>query len=380
VTENASGTIQADVAVVGGGLIGCSIARELSIRGLDVVLVERQRPGAEASSAAAGLLAPQSEAARPDPFFDLALESRSLYPSWIAELTAETGLETGYRQCGILRFSFQGDPWDEFGWQASAGHSVEVLGPEAIASRTQRRAAPAIRKALFFDQDAIVDSARLTEAVALSAERRGVRVLGETAVRRFLVEGGACRGVETDRGRVEAPRVVNAAGAWAGFDRGLPFQIPVQPVRGQMVELMLAGSDLPTVVQSDDVYLVPRPGGSVLAGATVEHVGFRKEVTAAGVAGIVSAAIAVLPDLGGAQFVRAWAGLRPGTPDGWPILGPSPLAGLFLATGHFRNGILLAPVTALRLADAVIGAASPDFSAFAVERFSSAFMSPVPAP
>jgi glycine oxidase len=127
------------------------------------------------------------------------------------------------------------------------------------------------------------------------------------------------------------------------------------------------------------VYLVPRPGGSVLAGATVEHVGFRKEVTAAGVARIASAAIALLPDLGEAQFVRAWAGFRPGTPDGWPILGPSPLAGLFLATGHFRNGILLAPVTALRLADAITGAASPDFTAFTIERF-SASMSPVPMP
>jgi glycine oxidase len=375
VKKESSGTVRADVAVVGGGLIGCSIARELAIRDLDVVLIERQRPGDEASSAAAGLLAPQSEAARPGPFFDLGLESRALYPRWIAEIAGETGLDTGYRRCGILRCSFHADLWQEFGWQAAAGHSVEPLGAEAIANRTERRVTGEIREALFFAEEAIVDSARLTQAVVESARRRGVRILDQTAVRRFLVEKGSCEGVETDRGRVAAAQVVIAAGAWSAFDTGLPFEIPVQPVRGQMVELKPADFELPTVVQSDDVYVVPRAGGSLLAGATVERAGFRKEVTPAGVAGILSAAMALLPDLAQAQFMRAWAGLRPGTPDGWPILGPSPVAGLFLATGHFRNGILLAPVTALRLADAITRRNAPDLAPFTVDRFSACMSS-----
>jgi len=379
VKDSALETVRADVAVVGGGLIGCSIARELAIRGLDVVLLERQRPGDEASSAAAGLLAPQSEAARPGPFFELGLESREMYPGWIAQLAEETGVDTGYRRCGILRCSFRADLWQEFGWQAAAGYSLELLGPEAIADRTPRRLNGEIRKALFFAEEAIVDSARLTQAVAESARKRGVRILEQTAVRRFLIDKGHCEGVETDRGRVSAAQVVLAAGAWSAFDTGLPFEIPVEPVRGQMVELKPADFELPTVVQSDDVYLVPRAGGSLLAGATVERAGFRKEVTPAGVAGILSAAMALLPDLAQAQFMRAWAGLRPGTPDGWPILGPSPVAGLFLATGHFRNGILLAPVTALRLADAITRTGAPDLAPFAVERFSACISSsPMP--
>jgi glycine oxidase len=370
--ETSDGSVRADVAIVGAGVIGCALARELAVRGLDVVVIERGHPGAEASSAAAGLLAPQAEALCPGPFFDLTLLSRSLYPAWVEELSAETGLPVGYNPCGILRVAFGdgGRLLRDFGWQTEARLSLEVKEAAAVSAMTDGRISGEIREGLFFRDEAIVDSARLTQALARSGEMRGVRFLAETAARRFLLENRICRGVETDRGPVEADRVVNAAGAWAGFDSALPFAIPIQPVRGQMVELKLVGRELPTVVQSDEVYLVPRKGGSVLAGATVEHVGFRNEVTARGVLGLIAAAIRLLPDLSEASFVRAWAGLRPGTPDGWPILGASPVPGLYLATGHFRNGILLAPVTARLLADAVTGSHSRDLEPFSVERFS----------
>ena len=359
-----------DVLIVGGGLIGCAIAREAAGRGLTVGIVERAQPGAEASSAAAGMLSPQVETEEPGPFFDLALESRGLHARWAQELAAETGLDVGYRRCGILRCSFaEGTSLAGFRrWQAQAGLAVERVDAEGIASRTGGRASRNLSEAVFFPDEAIVNSALLTQAVAQSAEQRGARIFAETAARRFLLRGDACVGVETDSGVLESTRVVNAAGAWASFDSGLPFAIPVEPVRGQMLELS-SNRELPTVVQDDDVYLVPRRGGRILVGATVERADFRKEVTAQGLAGLLAAAIRLLPDLAHAQFVRAWAGLRPGTPDGLPILGASPVSGLFLATGHFRNGILLAPITARRMADLLTGVEVHGLGPFSIDRF-----------
>jgi len=359
-----------DVVIVGGGLIGCAIAREVAGRGRTVAVVERVQPGAEASTAAAGLLSPQVESEEPGPFFDLALESRALHELWAQELTAETGSDVGYRRCGILRCSFQENSSVARSreWQAQAGLAIEPVDAAGAASRTGGRLAPDISEAVFFPDEAIVDSGLLTRAVAQSAERRGARILTETPVRRFRLEGNACVGVETDAGVLESASVVDAAGAWASFDAGLPFAIPVEPVRGQMVELSSA-RDLATVVQDDDVYLVPRRGGRVLVGATVERAGFRKQVTAHGMAGLLTAAIRLVPDLAQAQFVRAWAGLRPGTPDGLPILGLSPITGLFLATGHFRNGILLAPVTARRMADLLTGVEVRGLEPFSIDRF-----------
>ncbi|HEY6065128.1 MAG TPA: FAD-dependent oxidoreductase, partial [Thermoanaerobaculia bacterium] len=159
-----------------------------------------------------------------------------------------------------------------------------------------------------------------------------------------------------------------AAGAWASLDPDLPFSIPVEPVRGQIVELAAAGA-FPTVLGSEEVYLVPRADGRVLVGATVERVGFRKEVTAEGVARLLAAAIVLAPSLAAARVSDAWAGLRPGTPDGLPLIGESPIRGLYLAAGHFRNGILLAPITALRVADLVTGVGVRDLAPFAPERF-----------
>jgi glycine oxidase len=176
--------------------------------------------------------------------------------------------------------------------------------------------------------------------------------------------------VDTTAGPIAAARVVDSAGAWANLDPALPFPVPVEPVSGQIVELTDGGA-FPTVLASEDVYLVPR-GRRILVGATVERTGFRKEVTAGGVAGLLSAAIALAPSLVEARVTDAWAGLRPGTPDSRPILGESPIPGLFLAAGHFRSGVLLAPLTALLLADAITGIPSRDLSAFSPGRFAGA--------
>jgi glycine oxidase len=363
-------TVTADVAVVGGGVIGLSLARELSARGLDVVVLERGRTGEEASWAAAGLLTAQSDAAAPSPFFRFALESRDLYPGWTDALRQETGLDAGWRPTGVLRCG-SGATLDRFGWQVEEGLPVEVLDrPEALR-HSGGRIAPSVQEGLFFPSDSVVHSRWLVAALRRSLAIRGVPVREGVAVVRFLAAGGTCLGVETSAGDVSAARVVDAAGAWANLDPTLGFSVPVEPIRGQIVELEDDGP-FPTVLESDDVYLVPRADGRILVGATVERCGFRKEVTAAGVASLLSAALLLSPSLANARVSGAWSGLRPGTPDGMPLLGESPLRGLYLACGHFRNGVLLAPITALRLADLLTGVEVSDLIPFSPERFARA--------
>ncbi|MEO8347288.1 MAG: glycine oxidase ThiO [Acidobacteriota bacterium] len=360
----------ADVAIVGGGVIGLALARELSSRGADVLLIERGRTGEEASWAAAGLLSAQSDAASPSAFFDLALESRNLYPGWTEALLQETGLDVGWRRTGVLRCG-SAESLAPFLWQVEAGLPVERLDARQVARVSGGRAAPAIGDGLFFPADGVVHSRQLVAALRRSLELRGVPIQEGVAVTGFRVEGGVCRGLETTSGPVVASRVVDAAGAWANLDSTLSFAIPVEPVRGQIVELA-DGAGLSTVLESGEVYVVPRSDGRLLVGATVERTGFVKEVTAAGVAGLLAAAIALAPSLANARVAGAWAGLRPATPDGLPLLGESPVRSLILATGHFRNGVLLAPLTALLVADVVTGARSRDLSAFSLERFAPA--------
>jgi glycine oxidase len=360
----------ADVTIVGGGIIGCALARELAGRGARVTILEKKEPGAEASGAAAGMLAPQAEGLPPGPLFDLALESRSLYPAWTAALVEETGIEAGYRRAGILRcgFSEGAASAEPPRWQRARGLAVEEKSPGEIARLTHGAASERIRSGVFFPDDAVVDNTLLTRALWKSCELRGVTfALGKTALR-LALSGGRCVGVNTDGGLIEAPQVVNAAGAWASFDSAFP--VPVEPVRGQIVEIEAPKPALPSVVWSHEVYVVPR-AGTWLLGSTMERVGFEKRVTAGAVERLIAAAARLLPGVDKSAFLRAWAGLRPGTPDELPLLGATSVPGLFLATGHFRNGILLAPVTALALADELSGGRTHDLAPFSPGRFST---------
>ncbi len=368
-------TRSADAVIVGGGLIGCSLAAELAERGLSVTVVERSEPGSEASGAAAGMLSPQADAGESSPLFDLAIESRELYPDWARRALEETRIDIGFRRIGILRVSREENAPEGVSveWQRARGLRAEERPCESLPSTVAARLAPGVRSSVYFPDEAVVDPRRATRAAWLLAERRGARVETGISVRRFTIDRGACRGVETDAGAIASGFVVDAAGAWAAFDGNLPVALPVGPVRGQIVEVRLSGRPLETVLSSEEAYLVPREDGGVLIGSTIEHVGFRKEVTAGAVRQLLDAAARLCPDISSARFVTAWAGLRPGTPDGWPILGESGVDGLFFATGHFRSGILLAPATARRLADRLTGPVSghpgAGLSAFSIDRF-----------
>jgi glycine oxidase len=374
----------ADVVIVGGGLIGCTLAAELSARGRRVAVVEKGEPGDEASGAAAGMLSPQADGdgSGPSPLFDLALEGRDLYPEWASRVRAETGIDVGWRRTGILRVV----PPDQraaarqaAAWQRARGLAAVELTRSDVGELDRIEVGLAARlgahedaSLFFYPNEAVVDPRRATRGAWLLAEKRGASILTGTVVRRFLIDGGRCRGVETDRSTIEGAQVVDAAGAWAAFPGALGFEVPVVPVKGQIVEVRLPGTPLASVVLGEDVYVVPRPDGSALLGSTLEHTGFRKEVTAGAVAGLVASAARLLPEVASARFVAAWAGLRPGTPDGWPILGASPVEGLFLATGHYRSGILLALATASHLAALLVeGRGSEDLAPFSVERFAA---------
>jgi glycine oxidase len=370
----------ADAIVIGGGVIGLAVARALALRGVGrIVLIERGRPGAEASFAAAGMLAPQAEAAHADAFFELASASRDLYPAFAAELREETGTDIELERTGTLYLAFTDEDEREIGhryiWQQRAGLPVEQLSTEEA-----RRLEPCIsreaRGALRFPLDVQVENRRLIAALSISVEKLGVRLLTETHVRSLVTERGKVQGVETSRGKVHAPVVVVATGAWASLlassDNALP-SIHVEPVRGQMLCFESNPRLARHVIYSPRGYIVPRLDGRLLAGSTTEHAGFEKRVTGAGVDAITSHAVEIAPGIGNLPLVDSWAGLRPRAEDEWPVIGASAeVRGLFYATGHYRNGILLAPLTGALMAEQVTtGHTSSLISAFSPERFQS---------
>lgn len=347
--------------MVGGGVMGCATARALATRGLKVLVLERAVPGAEASSAAAGILGAQLESHGPGPLLDALVEARAGYGRWADELRAETGVDIGYQKSGVLRVAPTAHQLPELqevtAWQRAAGLRAEILtGPGAREVEPQLPAD--LAGAAFFPDDGQVDPPRLLRALLASLARSAARVTvrGGTTVARLLEDGGRCRGVELAGGeRLEADAVVLAAGSWSSLVPGVPAAVSaVRPVRGQMILLEERLPRARVIVAGPSAYVVPRGDGRVLCGSTQEHVGHRKEVTAGGVASILQGALALMPSLEGAELVSTWASFRPESVTGLPLVGPSPLPGLFLATGHHRNGILLARHTAERVAQAVV--------------------------
>lgn len=370
--------ITSDVVVCGAGVIGCAVARELAGAGLRVVVLERGRPGEEASSAAAGLLTAQSGAPSPGPFVDLERRALALFRPLSEELAEETGINIEYRPCGTLLVAAgEGDENElssTYFWQKKAGWPVEPANAERLAQITSGLISRSYRNGVFFREEATVDNERLVRALWFSAEKRGARFLLGSPALSVRVSGGACAGIDTERERIDCPIVIDAAGSWAAFDRGLPFPIPVRPARGQIVELIVSGPVVGCTVRTKDFYVAPRSDGRVLLGSTVEFVGFEKKVTADAMRKLLSNGLDLLPSLAEARFSRAWAGLRPATPDSLPLLGETPMKGLLMATGHFRSGILLAPITARIIASLVMGReVNVDLSPYRLERFASAF-------
>lgn len=376
--EPASEVRTADVVVVGGGVIGLAIARALALSGTGrVTLIERARLGAEASSAAGGMLAPQSEADRADEFFALACASRDLYPEWAAALREETGTDIELDRTGTLYLAFTDEDEKEiehrYLWQARAGFEVERL-TNSEALELEPCVSQGVRGALRFPQDVQVENRRLIAALATSVERHGVNLLTETNVESLVIEHGRVAGLETSRGRISAPIVVIACGAWTSFltsREASQWPVRVEPIRGQMLCFETNPRLARHVIYSPRGYLVPRLDGRLLAGSTTERAGFEKRVTAAGLRAITAHALEIAPALSGLPLIDSWSGLRPRAGDDWPVLGESTeTRGLFYATAHYRNGILLAPVTGELIAEQITtNITPPQLRAFGPDRF-----------
>ena len=366
---------RADVAVVGGGAIGLSVALDLASRGIATTVIDPS-PGLGASNVAAGMLAPITELHYgEDALLRLNLESAVIFGDWIDDIEERSGTSTGYRRTGTVMVARDSDDAAALSevWAHQEGHALKA---ERMRASEIRRLEPAlastVRGGILVPDDHQVDPAALVDALVAACKSAGVHFV-EQKVERFEIAGGRVAGVRVAGEMHEFGVAVLAAGCWSGRIEGLlPGSIPVRPVKGQLVELSSQSAEplIQRNVRGQDAYLVPRADGRIVVGATVEERGFDTSVTAGAVRELLTAAFELVPGIAEMDLVGVRAGLRPGTPDNAPLLGTTEIEGLIAATGHYRNGILLAPITAALIGTLIETGRAPDVIApFSPTRF-----------
>ncbi|HEV2245588.1 MAG TPA: glycine oxidase ThiO [Terriglobia bacterium] len=378
---------RADVVIVGGGIIGSAIALRLAKSGASVTVIDQGQPCSEASGAAAGMIAPQGELIEPEPFSQFCHASRDLYPEFVREVEELSGDRVNYRRDGTLLVAIDQHECEElehiYRTQTALGLPLERLSNDHALERFSGLS-PHIKLALFIEGDHWIDNQRLTRAVIKAGELSGVTYHWNCAVAGFNVKGDHVESVRAlSQGNsaetvFSAGQFVLAAGCWSGgLAETLGLCIPTIPCRGEMIEFETS-SDIPYVVRAGINYVVPRGPHVAVAGTTAKWGTFEKVVTAGGLHSIIQGLTRILPIAKDFRFRRAWAGLRPDTKDHLPILGYSSLGNMVFATGHFRNGILLAPITARVIAELVLnGVPSHSLELYSPERFSFAARSEI---
>ncbi|MGH8013742.1 MAG: glycine oxidase ThiO [Candidatus Binataceae bacterium] len=364
--------------VIGGGIVGNSVAWRLARDGIAVTVFERGRIGREASWAAAGMIAPQAEAQEPGVFFDLCMHARMVFEATVERLVADSGVDPEYDRAGILYVALNETERvhleERARWQRKAGAIVEEFDA-AQARKLEPALSPAIGFALHLPDNRRTDNRKLTQAYANAAIRFGARLVEGAAVDEVIVDGRGVSGVRLhDGARHEADVVVNAAGSWAGDIHGLEADhVKLHPVRGQILCFETRPGLLGPAVFSARGYVVPRRDGRLLAGSTMEEAGYDKSVTLGGMEKIIRGVNDMIPSLVATPFREAWAGLRPAARDLLPVIGASPsMPNVFYATGHFRSGILLSALTGATIADLVKGRQpSIDLTPFSPARFAA---------
>jgi glycine oxidase len=365
-----------DVVIAGGGVIGGAMALELARAGLSVAVFDRQQPGQEASWASAGILSPAPENPGVVSMVPLGKASMSLYPEFVAQIEETSGVSTGFRPKGTLEALFSHDTKAELSTIIALHHGLG-LKAEPLRAEDARELEPSLSEeveaAVLRPEEASIDNRALTAAILQAAKRRGAEIFPGDAAKAIWREGNRCAGLVLQNEKVEADWTIIAAGCFSAMIDGIAPYAPVRPAKGQMAALRADEVNLERVLWSEKIYLVPRNDGRILAGATVEHAGFDKRVTAGGIDKILSAAIDLAPGLANARIEETWAGLRPDSPDHLPILGPTDIDGLLMATGHFRSGILLTPITARLIREWITEQrVSVDWDRFSPMRFRAA--------
>jgi glycine oxidase len=357
-----------DVVVIGGGIIGLSLSISLRKQGLRVLVVERGEPGREASHAAAGMLV-GSGAESPAALGVLAEESARLYPGFVHELEDESGMKVDLRDQGTILISSDGASSllaPEFGDPLSEDE-FQSLEPELAAHGRGLSALHELGYSAAYLSERSVDPRKLTGAAIKAARHRGVDISSGNEVKNLLISAGRVTGVQTEKTSYSAGIVVNCAGAWAGCIG--PHRFPVRPVKGQMLAV-IGGPAIKHVIRSERVYVVPRSDGRIVIGSTLEDVGYNKQTDASTIQRLFHAALELIPGLAESKVHEDWAGLRPATADELPILGETSIPGYFVATGHYRDGILLAPITAQVMTDLIFGKlVSHDLKPLSAARF-----------
>lgn len=358
-----------DAVVVGGGALGLCCAWRLSQRGARVAVLDREEPPAGATRVAAGMLAPIGELAFGEPeLLRMTLAAAERFPGFVAELEAASGAGSGYVRRGALHVALDRDEAAELrrvhDLQRSLGLGAEWLPPRRCR-QLEPGLTPSFNGGVHAPEEAAIDPRRMCEALLAALAAEGVEVRRGTEVTEALLDGERIEGVRTAAAEeLRAETVVLAAGAWSGAAAWLPERArpPVRPVKGQILELRSPDGAAPCerILVSERVYLVPREDGRLIAGATTEERGFDSTVTAGGVHELLREAYRLLPDVAEMELVESMAGLRPGTPDNLPLIGPGALDGLVLACGHYRNGILLAPLTGDAVAMTLAGDPLPE--------------------
>jgi glycine oxidase len=366
---------------VGGGVIGCAVAYFAAQAGARVTLIERAHLAAGASGVAAGMLAPQVEAPFADPFFELALVGRAEHGPLAERLMDEVGLDVEYRPTGILRVARteaeRADLQRQHRWQSARGLAAEWVETDDLGRREpllRGVAGRLLAGGLWLADEGQVRSPRLVQALATAAARNGARLLEGTWAVGLETAGGRATGVVTPGGVIRGDTVVLAAGVWsADLARGVGLSVPLVPVKGQVISARGLGKTPQAVIWSGECYLVPRPDGEIVLGATEEEGNYDARPTLAGLNRLTEAALEVVPAAGGFVVDGIWSGLRPAAPDRHPIVGWAPgLERLMLVTAHYRNGVLLGPLTGRHVADRILNGTGPaEFAPFGPERFSA---------
>jgi glycine oxidase len=362
-----------DVAIAGAGLIGASIAWELSRAGLRVGIFDAAEPGRGASWASAGILSPAPENPGAIPAVPLGKASLALYPDFVAAIEQASGQSVGFRRKGTVEALFSADAVRDLSTLIALHHGLG-LKAEPLRPQDARELEPALsadmEAAALRPEEASVDNRLLATAVLAAAKKSGAQIFAGEGAQAIWHEGSHCAGLKLKTDTVSAKWTVIAAGSFSSQITGVGPFAPVRPAKGQILALRCDTPKIERVLWSENVYLVPRNDGRVVAGATVEYVGYEKTVTAGGIAKILDAAIELAPGLAAARIEETWAGLRPDSPDHLPILGPTDIDGLVIATGHFRSGVLLTPISAKLIREWItLQRVSLDWERFSPMRF-----------